>query len=46
MARWRWRVRNNILEVALGNFTEVFKGNPVEYGNCPATVKGTKAFDQ
>ena len=22
---------------------EVFEGNPVEPGNCPATVKGTKA---
>ena len=44
--RWRSRSCNNILEVALGNFTEVFKGNPVGYGNCPATVKGTKAFDQ
>jgi hypothetical protein len=22
---------------------EVFEGNPVEDGNCPATVKGTKA---
>jgi hypothetical protein len=21
---------------------EVFKGNPVKSGNCPATVKGTK----
>jgi hypothetical protein len=41
-----WRSCKNILEVALNNFTEVFRGNPVEYGNCPATVKGAKTIDQ
>ncbi len=46
LKKWSWRLFKNILEVALSNFTEVFKGNPVGYGNCPATVKGAKTFDQ
>lgn len=24
------------------DYSEVFEGNPVKTGNCPATVKGTK----
>ena len=46
LLKTRWRLFNNIFEVALSNFTEVFKGNPVGYGNCPATVKGAKTFEQ
>ncbi len=36
-------VKSILIPTLLSAMIEVFKGNPVKDGNCPATVKGAKA---
>jgi hypothetical protein len=38
------RPTRKMATTAFSSFSEVLQGNPVRTGNCPATVKGTKAM--